>query len=127
VEGGKVATIVTRLGAHGVEMCVFDHPAAGTQLPAGTMLAGESASDGARRELVEETGVTDAHLVGELAVVHDAKSSDGRRHVVHFVTAAPWPDEWWVVTPDGGGHCWRCHWLPLAEFARLHERQPTWV
>ena len=38
----KVTAVITRLGPAGPEVCVFDHPGAGTQLPAGTLLPGEA-------------------------------------------------------------------------------------
>ena len=42
-EMGKVTCFATRHGLHGPEMCVFEHPRAGVQFPAGTLLDGEEA------------------------------------------------------------------------------------
>lgn len=50
-------------------LLVFDHldwPAAGTQVPAGGIKAGEAADVAVVRELVEESGVADAALVRKL-------------------------------------------------------------
>ncbi|MFI5046465.1 MAG: NUDIX domain-containing protein [Acidimicrobiia bacterium] len=35
------------------------------------------------------------------------------RRVFHLRCAVEMPDDWWVVTPDGGGLTWRCCWVPL--------------
>ena len=40
---------------------------------------------------------------------------------------APAPTEWYVMTPDGGGHCWRCHWLDVEDTATLNADQQPWL
>src|SRR5215475_1568403 len=104
----KVTSLITRHGNNGPEVCVFDHPRAGTQLPAGTLLPGEAPAAGALREGFEETGLTGLRVAGDLGELETME----RRHLVHLVVDEPAADEWYVVTPDGGGHCWRCHWMP---------------
>ncbi len=175
-EIAKVTAIVTRLGDHGPELCVFDHPLAGTQLPDGSLEEGEEATVGAARELFEETGLDGAALRGVLASVPavgpgfavvrqatttddgplsrgigvrviergsrratvvsegrrfevptDCLSLDAVRHLVHFVALRPAPDEWWVVTLDGGGLSWRCRWLPISQLGAVDEAQQQWV
>jgi 8-oxo-dGTP pyrophosphatase MutT (NUDIX family) len=71
---GKVTAFVTRLGANGPEVCVFDHPRAGMQLPAGTLEPGEDIYAGARREAFEETGLGDLLFRSEVAVVAASRS-----------------------------------------------------
>ena len=51
---------------------------------------------------------------------------DVSRHVFHLRTTRPAPDEWWVLTPDGGGVEWRCRWVPLAD-ASIHPNQQRWI
>jgi len=55
----KVTAFVTRIGARGVELLLFQHPFAGIQLPAGTVEAGEPHEAAAGREAREETGLLD--------------------------------------------------------------------
>jgi len=173
---GKVTALVTRQGSVGPEVCVFDHPRAGVQLPAGTLLPGEDVDEAARREAFEETGldnlqfqsrvsvlpasssgyaiinrasrvgaevipagylvrVLDKHsheahieIDGVVGVVEvEALSFDAVRHVVHFVFEGVAPDEWFVTTPDGGGHCWRCHWLSVEDTVTLTAGQQPWL
>lgn len=107
---------------------MFAHPLAGVQLPAGTLEQGEEPADGARREAYEETGLGELALVRHIAAVPAGTPGAGLRHFVHFTTDQPTPDEWWVVTPDGGGLCWRCHWLPLdCALDRVHPAQRWWL
>lgn len=50
-------------------LLVFDHPAAGTQVPAGTVEIGEDPREAALRELIEETGVDRPFVVTTLGVI----------------------------------------------------------
>ena len=161
-EVDKATCFITRRGAEGVELCVFEHPLAGVQLPAGTIESGEHPLLGAAREAFEESGLQPLRLVGELATIGSAPdgsaclaedvvlggdrvprgnyariledrgatltvevggatgdvsraalSFQGVRHLVHLTLDGAAPCEWWVITPDGGGLTWRCHWVPL--------------
>ena len=66
----KVTALITRPGAGGPELLVFDHGLAGIQLPAGTVDEGESFAAAVLREGWEETGALGLELVRELAVTH---------------------------------------------------------
>lgn len=58
----RTAAYVTREGAGGLEVLVFDHrdhPEAGTQVPAGGVEPGEVLADAVVREVAEETGLRD--------------------------------------------------------------------
>jgi hypothetical protein len=51
---------------------------------------------------------------GAIGVVDlEVLSFDAVRHLVHFVVDGEAPDDLFVISPDGGGHCWRCHWVPI--------------
>ena len=172
----KVTALITRLGAAGPEVCVFDHPSAGVQLPAGTVEPGEDIHAGVLREAFEETGLAGLRIQSEVAVLppapagagvlcrpialsgrtisagqlarvlertadtlrievggtkcvvpREAVAVDARRHLIHLICEAATPVEWFVVTPDGGGHGWRCHWLPLEDAPRLTAQQQPWL
>lgn len=62
----KVTAFVTNGSARDAELCVFWHPASGTQVPAGSVEDGESYDAAARREAAEETGLPHLELVAEL-------------------------------------------------------------
>jgi 8-oxo-dGTP pyrophosphatase MutT (NUDIX family) len=64
----KVTSLVLRTTQAGEEILVFQHPAAGLQLPAGTVEDGESPEAAAFREVLEETGLSDIQLVKKLGV-----------------------------------------------------------
>lgn len=111
----KVTALITRPGLHGPELLVFDHPRGDVQLPAGTVEPGEPFADAAMREAWEETGALGLEMVGEVAALpmqHAGDRAEDRR-VFHLRSTVEMPDEWWVVTPDGGGMTWHCRWLPL--------------
>lgn len=121
----KVTALVVRPGVSGAELLVFDHPLAGTQLPAGTGLPGEDPVTAARRELFEETGVD---MVDAGLLLHSEPEQNRIRHLVLFhLTQAVTAEHWYVVTPDGGGLCWHCRWLPLAAREEIVVSQRRWV
>lgn len=60
---------VTAFCIRGEQLLVFDHPAAGTQVPAGTVEQGEDPRDAVLRELAEETGIFEPRIVQSLGVV----------------------------------------------------------
>jgi ADP-ribose pyrophosphatase YjhB (NUDIX family) len=72
-----------------------------------------------RQAMIEVDGATG---VVDLEVL----SFDAVRHLVHFVVEGAAPDEWFVTTPDGGGQCWRCHWLPIDAAPTLNADQQPW-
>lgn len=92
---------------HGSELLVFDHrddPEAGTQVPAGGVLDGETPTMAAIREVLEETGI---ELPGEPSLVgtHEHLDGRGRPALSHFLRVdAPkgLPEAWeHVVAGDG--------------------------
>lgn len=88
---------ITRAGRHGPELLVFRHddPDAGVQTPGGTIEPQETALEGARRQAIEKTGLTnfaEAHLI---AIDHfDHPVDPVKRHHVYFTLDAPTPDSW---------------------------------
>jgi len=62
----KVTAFVTRRGARGVELLLFQHPHAGVQFPAGTVNPGEPPEQAVLRETAEETGLTAVRVVAAI-------------------------------------------------------------
>jgi 8-oxo-dGTP pyrophosphatase MutT (NUDIX family) len=121
----KVTALITRPGPDGPEVIVFDHPVSGYQLPAGTVEDGESFAAAALREGWEETGALGLALARELAV---STLRDEDRHIFHLRATVDMPDEWTVVTPDGGGLTWECFWSPIDEaHSIVGEWQRDWL
>jgi 8-oxo-dGTP pyrophosphatase MutT (NUDIX family) len=125
---GKVTALITRFVDGQAELCVFDH-AGWVQIPAGTLEDGEHPIAGVVREAWEETGIPRLEVVAKVAVVDD--DVPGReRHVFHLRATEPTPEVWWVLTPDGGGHQWRCRWIPLdggPDHDAMHDVQRAWL
>lgn len=55
-----------------------------------------------------------------------AFAEDVVRHFFHFTSAVETPEEWWVITPDGDGLCWRCRWAALPD-VQLVAGQQEWL
>ena len=91
-------------GARGRErLLIFSHPnapEAGLQVPAGTLEDGESPADGALREAIEETALTDLELVGFLGEDRRDMREFGRAELNHRFffhvrcTSASPPERW---------------------------------
>ena len=125
IQGTVTALITRRLGDR-VELCVFDH-AEFVQLPSGTLDPEERPIAGVVRQAWHETGLPHLEVVGRVATLHDEHAGGTSRHVFHLRTVAPTPDEWWVLTPDGGGSQWRCRWVPVDEATGLQKHQRRWL
>ena len=121
----KVTALITRPGPAGPELLVFEHPHAGVQLPAGTVEEGESFEAAAMREAWEETGALGLTLVGEVGA-GQWRGQD--RRLFHLRATVEMPDEWQVMTPDGGGLIWWCYWTTIDDaHATIHEHQRDWL
>lgn len=110
------------------QLLVFDHvdaPEAGTQVPAGTIDAGEDVVAAAVREVVEETGLDGIVVAAELGTADVDLRAYGidavaRRHFVHAVvdTVDPGRGERWHHVErhrsDGGPPVtFALYWAPL--------------
>jgi 8-oxo-dGTP pyrophosphatase MutT (NUDIX family) len=63
--------------------------------------------------------------VRELAV---ATRCDEERHIFHLRATIAMPDEWQVMTPDGGGLVWLCSWVSFeGARAAIDEHQREWL
>jgi len=98
----KVVAFITRAGAQGAELLLFEHPYAGIQLPAGTVEAGEPLAHAVLREAWEETGLTGLELrrsIGAQAVtLPDHRFTLGRAQVYARPDAASFG---WAELPRG--------------------------
>jgi 8-oxo-dGTP pyrophosphatase MutT (NUDIX family) len=73
----KVTAFVTRGDGTERELLVFRHPSAGIQLPAGTVEPGEAIAAAVRREVAEETELTQVTIVARLASLPESLGLDG--------------------------------------------------
>jgi 8-oxo-dGTP pyrophosphatase MutT (NUDIX family) len=118
---------------HGDRLLVFRHPhapAAGIQVPAGTVAPGEPFDQAVLREAWEETGLPDLILVRPLGEQQRDMRDYGRdeihhRHFYHLVCGGDPPATWqhWERDPADGGE------PPLFEFfwARLPGEVPALI
>ncbi|WP_081767109.1 NUDIX domain-containing protein [Hylemonella gracilis] len=110
----KAVPIVLRHRNHRVEVLVFLHPQAGTQLVKGTIEPGESVAQASTRELAEESGILGAQCVRDLGTWEQCP----RGQVWHFREMAvpvDLADSWSFFTEDAGGHLFEFSWHPLDE------------
>jgi 8-oxo-dGTP pyrophosphatase MutT (NUDIX family) len=108
----KAVPVVLRRKGASVEVLVFAHPEAGTQIVKGTVEPGESVSQAACRELAEESGIQGAECARDLGTWEECP----RGQVWHFremVTHHELPDSWSHFTTDGGGHLFQFTWHAL--------------
>jgi len=135
----RVACYITRAGAGGLELLVFDHvdddPAdpSGVQIPAGGMLAFEGIEQASLRETAEETGLTTVTYEGQVGAQErglDDPDGPTMTTYVHLVAVAAGPDQWLhTVTTlhpaaldasaapadvaEDEGLVFGCRWVPL--------------
>jgi 8-oxo-dGTP pyrophosphatase MutT (NUDIX family) len=64
----KVTAFVVRPSPAGGDLLLFRHPYAGVQIPAGWVDEGAAPQHAVLREVAEETGLTDVHLLDEGAL-----------------------------------------------------------
>ena len=118
----RVAAYVIRKSDTGAQLLVFDHadyPGAGTQVPAGGVAAGESLPEAVRREVAEETGLTDVTVVAEVGREDKPHPDTGRPQrttYFHLLVPAGGPDSWMHhVSGEGEDAALRfaCRFTPL--------------
>ena len=117
----RVLAYVTRERDGRKELLVFDHrdhPDVGTQVPAGRLERGEELEAGLLRELEEESGLANAHVIRQFGTFAPRELPHGRAYTNHaFEVEAPGaPDAWeHVVAGDGddAGLVFLYRWVPL--------------
>jgi len=121
----KVIAYITRRKDAKTQLLVFDHDEkycdAGTQVPAGTVDAGENHEEALKREIFEEAGISDLKILkkfDQYTFFRDAQQCFNRRHVYHLEATKELPDSWThQVTGDGMDHDLNFHyyWINLDE------------
>lgn len=133
----KVLALITRERAGQTHVLVFDHrdfPGAGTQIPAGTVEAGETLEDALWREIHEEAGLTTDQLTltGLLAShAHPEWGEAGIWEHIYHLAAVQVPEAWsHTVQGDGEdiGYVFNYYWLPLRlPLNQWRTRTPPWL
>ncbi len=87
----KVTAFIVR-ERHGVkELLVFKHPAAGIQIPAGTVEAGEDLEAAVKREVYEETGLQSVEIEAYLGCFEN-ELAEGERIIAETTRVYIQPD-----------------------------------
>jgi 8-oxo-dGTP pyrophosphatase MutT (NUDIX family) len=134
----KAVALVVRDGARGPELLVFRDARGVVQVPKGTLESGETPESAVRRELTEESGVSDAVVTHALGtIVRDGTTPrdrpadglsgiwTGTRHVWHLFALCPTaalPDHWEHEVTGGEeetGLRFAYRWVPLDEVAAV--------
>src|SRR5262245_54859603 len=122
----KALAYVTRVRHGVVELLVHEHrdaPEAGIRIPAGSVEGGEKLEAAGLGELREETGITDATILGRIEVYdwfNEATRRWNRRNVYHLhcgVTRERWMHHVGGVGDDEG-MAFDCRWMPIDEAER---------
>jgi 8-oxo-dGTP pyrophosphatase MutT (NUDIX family) len=87
----KVTAFVTRTANGRRELLLFQHPYAGTQIPAGTVEPGEAPEAAAIREAQEETGLRNV-AIDQYLGVHEVVLPDTQRMIVQPTGVYARPD-----------------------------------
>ena len=101
--------MVLRGTGENLEVLLFDHPFAGTQMVKGTIERGESASEAAVRELAEESGIEGASCVRDIGTWEECPLGQ----VWHFREMSvpkTLAESWSHFTSDGGGLKFSFRW-----------------
>jgi 8-oxo-dGTP pyrophosphatase MutT (NUDIX family)/GNAT superfamily N-acetyltransferase len=124
---GKAFAYVTRARAGRMQLLVFTHvdaPAAGLQVPAGTLEVGELPESAVVREAREETGLerfgTPA-LLGTRSWEMERESGPEHhtRHFFHLPLRGDAPERWrHDLLESDGAHTFELHWVQLPDGAR---------
>jgi len=130
----KALAYITRTENGRTSVLVFDHrdfPDAGTQVPAGTLEAGETPEDAVLREIKEEAGLEhyQIQLIRKLATDESIRSQTVR-HVFHLIASVSLPAEWSHVVSSTGeddGLVFVYRWMPLPAPMDLAGGQGQWL
>jgi 8-oxo-dGTP diphosphatase len=121
----RVVAYVTRERDGRTELLTIEaekYPEEGLQVPAGRIDHWETLEDGLRRELAEETGLTEARIVRELSAFECTYRTYSHNHAFHLVVEEETPDVWeHRISGEGAdsGLLYFCRWMPLTPDLRL--------
>ncbi len=118
---------ITRQNGSGDKLLVFRHPSpeAGVQTPGGTIQQDETPTDGALREALEETGLSDFSEV-RLLVRDEFEGFDEKleRYFFQLKALSATPDSWGHMVSAGEadqGLVYNYYWVGLPEAEGLSE------
>jgi len=121
----RVVAYVTRERHGRTELLTIEHrdlPEAGVQVPAGRVDPGETLEQGVLREVAEETGLDDVHVVRRLPEFEAEYENPYESYAFHLVSESETSDSWeHKVHGEGSdaGLVYVCRWVPLTLDLRL--------